>query len=269
MHEHAGRQLQVGIGQHRAHAEGARHLADPAVDGGDGAREGPAGIGRGRGLDQLIRPHPAEKDLRHAELDLDLDEIVEGGQHGLVVDPGPDVDAANPHDAGERRAHGAVGELLLGCIQPGTGAEIGGFQLVDGRLGDGVVGPELARPFERQLGLAQRGLRLGDRGLLGLVVETDQDRALRDMLARPERDLGHPARAQRHDVDRLAGQRRADRLDPLADRAELRRADLDRDGARSPAHRRRGLAVDPVLMIGHGAAADRQQQGPPDRELGA
>ena len=47
-----------------------------------------------------------------------------------------------------------------------------------------------------------------------------------------------------------------------------RRRDLDRDGAGAPAHRRRRLAIDPVLMIGHGTAADRQQQNSTDRELG-
>ncbi len=228
------------------------------------AREGGAG-----GLDELILPHPAEEDLRHAELDLDLGEVVEGGQQGLVVDPCADVDAADADDAGERRPHGAIGKLLLRCIEPGVGAEIGGLQLVDGRLGDGVVGPELARPIERQLGLAQHRPRLGDRGLLGLVVEPDQDRARLDPLARPERDLGDPARAQRDDVDRLARERRAHRLDPLADRAELGRGDLDRDGAGAPPHRGRRLAVDPLLMIGHGAADDGQQQGRTDRELGA
>ena len=37
----------------------------------------------------------------------------------------------------------------------------------------------------------------------------------------------------------------------------------------APPHRRRRLAVDPLLMIGHGAADDGQQQGRTDRELGA
>ena len=112
VHEHAGRQLQLGIGQHGAHPEGARHLADAAVDGRDLAGEGLARKGGAGGLDELVLPHPAEEDLRHAELDLDLGEVVERGQHGLVVDPCADVDAADADDAGERRPHGAIGELL-------------------------------------------------------------------------------------------------------------------------------------------------------------
>ena len=55
-------------------------------------------------LDLAVRRSPAR------ELDLDLAQIVERGQHGVVVDPGADVDLAQPDDAAERRPHGAVGE---------------------------------------------------------------------------------------------------------------------------------------------------------------
>ena len=144
-------------------------------------------------------------------------------------------------------------------------AGIGRLELVDGGLGHGVVGAQLAGAIERQLGLAPHRLGFRDIGLLGQVVEADQHRALLDMLARREVDLGDPARAQRHDVDRLARQRRAYRLDPLADRARFRLLDLDRDRARAAPHRGRGLAVGLIAMIGHGTAADRQQQGGPDR----
>ena len=121
VHEHAGRQDQVGIGEDGAHPKGARHLADPGVDGGDTATEGPPGKSRARGAHRLPLAHPAEEDLGHAELDLDLGQIVERGQHGLVVDAGADVDPPDADHAGERRLHSTVGELLPRTIEPRAG----------------------------------------------------------------------------------------------------------------------------------------------------
>ena len=58
----------------------------------------------------------------------------------------------------------------------------GRLELVDGRLRDRVVGSELARPLERQLGLAQRGLRLATAARSICIVEADQHRARLDPL---------------------------------------------------------------------------------------
>ena len=141
------------------------------------------------------------------------------------------------------------------------------LKLVHGRLRDGIVGAQLRRPVQRQLGLAQRSLRFGHRRLLGLVVDANQDGARLDPLARRERDLGDPARGQWDDVDGLAGQRRADRFDPLPDRSGLGRGERHRHGVRAAPHSRRGLAVGLHPMVDEAAGAERPRDDQGDREL--
>ena len=267
MHEHAGRQHQIGVGQHRAHPKGPRHLVDPGVDRGDPAAEGAPGKSRARGAHRLALAHPTEEDLGHAELDLDLGQIVERGQHGVVVDAGADVDAADADHAGERRLHRAVGELLAGAVEPRLGPEKGRLELVHGRLRDGVVGAQPRRAIERQLGLAQRRLGLGDGRLLGLVVDAHQDGARLDPLAGREGDRGDPTRGQGDDVDRLPGERRADRFDPLADGSGLGRGERHRHRVRPAPDRRRGLAVGLQPMVDEAAGAERHRDDHGDREL--
>ena len=214
------------MGNDGAHPKGTRNLTDPGVDRGDPAAEGAARERRAHRGYRLAGAHPAEVDLRHAELDLDLGQIVERGQHGIVVDASAEVDPTHADHPGERRLDGAIGQPLAGAIDTGTGAQIGRLKLVHGRLRDGVVGPQLLRPFQRQFGFAQRCLRLGDGRPLCLVVEAHEHRTRLDPLARAERDLRDPAGSQRHDVHGLAGERAADRLDALAQGAGFNGGDL-------------------------------------------
>ena len=210
------------------------------------AREGGAG-----GADRLIRPHPAEEDLRHAELDLDLGEVVERGQHGLVVDPGADVDPADADDAGERRPHGAIGELLSAPHRAALGADDRPPRSSSTVAWATVL---LVRSLRARSSAssASRSVARASATAACSIWSSRRTRTAPASTRSPgrERDLGDPARAQRDDVDRLARERRADRLDPLADRAGVGRGDLDRDGAGAPPHRGRRLAVDPLLMIG-------------------
>ena len=269
MHEHAGGQREIRVRQHGADAKGARYLADPGIDRSDLAAEGAPRECGARGGCRLARAYLPEEQLGHAELDLDLGQIVERGQHGIVVDAGAEIDPAHAGHPGERRLDGAIGQPLARRIDARAGAGISRLELVHGRLGDGVVRPQLLGPLQRQLGLAQPRLRLGDRRALRLVVETHEHRARLDPLARAERDLRHPAGGERDDVHGLAGERGADRLDALAQGAGFGNGDLDRYRVRPAIDRGLGFAVGLGAMIEEPAGGDGHHEDCRDRGLGA
>ena len=180
VHEHAGWQAGVGIGQDGAHPEGARHGVDPGVDRRDLAGEALIAERR-RSSRSTVWPGRIgpKKSSGTANSSSITDEVVERGQDGVVVDAGADIDLPQSDHAGERRAHGAVGEPRARAVEARPGAVERRLQLVDGGLRDGVVAAQLRGPLVGQIGLAQRSARLGDLGLLDLVVEADQDGARR------------------------------------------------------------------------------------------
>ena len=184
----------VGIvGQRRLDFERPRHRIDAVVDRRDGALEALAGKRLGGGGDRLADGHKARRALRHVEGDRHLRHVVERGNRLGGADEVADGDIGEPDDAGEGRLDGALGEIVLGRLQTDRGVLLCREGFGEGDGGDVVRFGELPGAVERRLRGVEGDLRLFERHLLVGIVEADEGRALGDLGARGEGDLGDDA----------------------------------------------------------------------------
>ena len=138
MHEHAGRQRIVRVGDDGAGLEGARDRIDPAVDRLDRAGEAAAGEGGGERDDVLARCDAGVESFGQREFDLDERQIVERRHRVAILDARAEINAREADDAGKRRGDGAVAQPPGGAVTVGLcGCQLH-HQLVDGGLGNGT-----------------------------------------------------------------------------------------------------------------------------------
>ena len=251
-----------GVGEGRAHADGAGRLVIGIVDEVDLAFHGPVGLVHELGLHHH-RIAARRRDLSpfnealigHAVGLADIEEEVDGierddgGEQRGVAGNAADHEIADAElvaagAAGDRRRHPRIVEIELRLVESGDGGIAGRRRrvhlrdaLVVGLLRGVALFPELGGAGELGLGKIEIGVGLGEIGLgrferelEGLRLDDEEQIALLDGLAVDEIDgfeIAADARAHVDEIDRLELPGEVLRLDELPDQG-LGHGDLRR-----------------------------------------
>ncbi len=192
---------------------------------------------------------------RHVEVDLEDVVLIDGREHGRSRHAIAGVDRKVADRAGDRRRHAVVIELaalLANLFVERLQLRFGGAQLrlelLDLALADRAGAQQrlvardlLLREFDVRLAHRAHRLQRPEGRLLRRRVDFEQQRALRDALARSHRDAGQEPFDFRLDGARAARLRRRHVFGGLLDRLRGERDDLHRHRRRSAARPARTL----------------------------
>ena len=191
----------------------------------------------------LAQAHARQLLLGHVKVDLQFTEVSQADCAITRIQVLPQVDVANAQSTGERRANVLLADLCLQQFNPAAAVVVLGLPLLLQLAGHGAAGRQCPSAFKLLLGEGQARAGGDQLGLLDGIIQTGQQTAALNLLARLEGDLCDAARS-------LDGQHHLTGRTQLAQGAQTDGRVLPDDAARDHVNRAAPVPAPAVVAGG-------------------
>ena len=173
----------IAVGEVGAHGHRTGDRIDARIDGADLTLEGAARPRHAGGADLVTDAQRSQFHFRHLEIDVHVLDVIERGDDRGRGHQRAGADLADAEHASERRAHAAVTDVGLHLHHARLGGITDRLLRIQRGAGHQPLGGQLARAPVQLVGFVEGGLRLHQRGLLGLPAQGHDRRTGGHMLA--------------------------------------------------------------------------------------